>query len=130
VNADRGDLTEFVDAMQRIGVEQLTEQLGVPPGAASDVMRRITDRICWEYARRSIYVPVAYDPRNREIVDKYHRQGRSSRACTPARIRELAAEYGLTERRIYDILKEAREADYAARQAVLPGLETVLEQAA
>lgn len=126
---DRAELKEFVEAMHRIGVEQLAERLGTQPEAAADVMRRITDRICWQYARRHIYVPVAYDPRNREIVDKYHRQGRASRACTPDRIRELAVEYELTERQIYQILKDWREADLAARQGVLPGLEEAADQA-
>lgn len=120
---ERDDLKEFVEALLRIGVEQLAERLGTPREAATDVMQRITDRICWQYARRHIYVPVAYDPRNREIVDKYNRQGRASRACTPDRIRELAAEYDLTERRIYEILKDSREADFNARQGVLPGLD-------
>lgn len=114
---------EFVSDLVRLGVEQLVTQLQLPADAAGRVMRQIADAVCAEYARRHIYVPVAYDPRNREIVRKYHESSRSARACTPARIKELAAEYALTWRQIYSILKDHREAEFALRQGVLPGLD-------
>lgn len=120
---ERADLPEFIDTLVRVGAEQLVSQLAVPQDRAGEVMRAVAEQVCSAYSRRFIYVPVAYDPRNREIVDKYHRQGRTARACTGARVRELATEYGLTERRIYEIVREAREADLAERQGVLPGLE-------
>lgn len=119
------EVGEFVNDLVRLGVEQLVTALRLPAEQAHQVMHLIADAVCAEYARRHIYVPVAYDPRNREIVRKYHESSRSARACTPARIKELAAEYALTWRQIYSILKDAREADFAARQGVLPGLDAV-----
>lgn len=120
-----GEVGEFVADLVRIGVERLVAELGLPAADAERVMRRVADVVCTEYARRHIYVPVAYDPRNRDIVRKYHESSRSARACTPARIKELAAEYALTWRQIYSILEAARKADFAARQAALPGLDPV-----
>lgn len=121
--SERDDVPEFIEALTRIATEHLVDRLGLPRESAAEVARRIANRVCAEYARRTIYVPVDYDPRNRDIYDRYHRQGRAARPCTPDRIRELAADYSLTERRIYEIIRDMREADQAARQGVLPGLE-------
>ena len=117
------DVESFVDGLVRIGTRELAAELGVAEGVAERAMRRLADAVCTEYARCQIYVPVAYDARNREIVAKYHQSTQTARACTPARIKELAAEYALTWRQIYSILKASREADWAARQGVIPGLE-------
>jgi Mor family transcriptional regulator len=116
------EVRDFVADLVRIGTRELQATAGLDAQAADLAMRNVADAICVEYARRHIYVPIAYDPRNREIVRKYHEGSRSARACTPERIKELAAEYALTWRQIYSILRADHQADFAARQGVLPGL--------
>jgi hypothetical protein len=118
-----GEVGEFVGDLVRIGVRELMSVLEIDPQSADRAMRQVADAVCIEYARRHIYVPVAYDPRNREIARKYREHTRSARANTPERIKELAAEYALTWRQIYSILEADRKAEFASRQGVLPGLE-------
>lgn len=118
-----GEAREFIAELTRIGMDVLARQLQLPADDGRRVMRDIADQVCMEYARREIYIPVAYDPRNREIVAKYHQASRNARACSPERVKELSLEYALHTRQIYGIIQEAREADLRARQGVLPGLE-------
>lgn len=113
---------EFIADLVRIGIDILTPQL-LPASAAETAMRAIADQVCMEYARRDIYVPASYDPRNRDIVRKYHQASHTAAACSQERVRELAAEYALSTRWIYSLLAEARTAEFAARQGVLPGLD-------
>ena len=117
------DLDSFIECLVSIGTDQLQAGLGLPVNKAEPLMRAVAERVCQAYARRLIYVPVAWDPRNRAIVEKYGRQGPAARAYTAARIDELAVEYQLTPRRIEQIVAEARNADFAARQGRLPGLD-------
>lgn len=111
--------TEFVADLVRIGVEQLGKVLDVPPDQAQPAMQSVADAVCLMYARRFIYVPAGFDPRNRLIWQQYHESTRAARACTRARVTELAAEHGLTTRQVYSILKEFRAADFQARQGQL-----------
>lgn len=120
---DRAKVSEFVADLVRIGVEQLGAQLGLPPEKAGPAMQAVADAVCVQYARALIYVPAAFDPRNREIVRQYHESSRTARACTKDRIQEIALAHALTTRQIYAILAESREADFRDRQGVLPGLE-------
>lgn len=117
------DVEDFVTGLVRIGTRELAAALQLPPDQLSAAMQRVADAVCQEYARSEIYVPVAYDPRNREIAQKYRQNSRSARACSPERIQELAQEFGVTSRWIYRILEAEREADFKARQACLPGLD-------
>ena len=122
MSQDRKEVPEFIADLVRIGVEALV-RIGTDRQDAEQAMRAIADQVCIEYARRNIYVPAAYDPRNREIVRKYHQASRSAAACSHDRVRELAIEYALSTRWIYTLVAEARAADMAARQGVLPGLD-------
>lgn len=119
MSGDETELPEFVAGLIRIGVEQLGASIGLPADQATRGMQAVADAVCTEFARRSIYVPVAYDPRNREIAAKYRQSSRAARACTHGRIVELAREYALTTRQVYSILAEARQADFQARQGSL-----------
>lgn len=114
---------EFVEALVRVGEQLLAQRLGAAPDEAKATMQLVADAICMEYARRDIYVPMAYDPRNREIAAKYAQPSRSARAFSERRVLELAAEYGLTTRQIYSILRALRQAEFASRQGALPGFE-------
>ncbi|MEY2689186.1 MAG: Mor transcription activator family [Pseudomonadota bacterium] len=114
---------EFIDDLLRIGEHELVTTAGLAADQARAAMRRVADAVCAQYARSSIYVPVGYDPRNREIVTKYGQASRSAGAYTPERIAELAREYALTTRQIYSILRTYREAEFAQRQGTLPGLD-------
>jgi Mor family transcriptional regulator len=126
----RDDIDNFVENLVRIGVDQLDSELGTQRDRAETAMRRVAEQLCAAYAGRPMYVPVAYDPRNREIVEKYGRQGRAARAYSPERVTELAVEYQLGERRIYGILAQARAEEFAARQPALPGFEDPAENRA
>lgn len=120
----KSDLGEFLDDLVRIGIRELKRALGVADEQALDkAMRAVADAILVEYARRDIYVPAAYDPRNREIYRKYGEASRSARANTPERVIELSLEYALTTRQIYGIIASQAAADMAARQPKLPGFE-------
>lgn len=123
MSQDRKEVPEFIADLVRIGVEQLGRDLAIDAVQAEKAMRAIADQVCVEYARRNIYVPAAYDPRNREIIRKYHQASRSAGACSHDRVRELAIEYALSTRWIYSLVAEARAAEMAARQGVLPGLD-------
>lgn len=110
---------EFIADLTRIGVDALAKHAQLGPDHARKVMQAITDQVCLEYNGHDLYVPVAFDPRNRKIVEEFHQSTRAARACTPARVRELALEYALTTRQVYGILREARLADFNARQGSL-----------
>jgi hypothetical protein len=56
---------------------------------------------------------MGYDARNRAIWRKYNQASTSHAACTPGRVQELAAEYGMTWRQVYSILAAVREQDAA-----------------
>ncbi len=122
MSRDRKETPEFIADLVRIGVDVFTRE-GLDRPAAERAMRAVADQVCVEYARRNLYVPAAYDPRNREIVAKYYQASRSALACSQDRVTELAIEYALSTRWIYALIAEHRAAELAARQGVLPGLE-------
>lgn len=109
----------FIADLIRIGREQLQRSCGLPAEAAEEAMRQVAQAVCLQYARSEIYVPMMLDPRNQEIVRKYHEPSRTARACTYRRVVELAREYGMTTRWVYAILRDAIQADLAARQGTL-----------
>lgn len=117
------DVLEFRDVLARIGTERLVSQCGLTEGESRRVMNGISEKLCSEYARCTIYIPVSYDLRNREIFSKFHKQGRASRACTAARVHELADDYDVSPRQIYTILRRERDAavSMAKLEAPQPG---------
>lgn len=117
---DDSKLRQFIGDLVRLGAEELVRSLTIPISEAEATMRRVADAVCLEYARSYIYVPAGYDPRNREIVAKFGQSSRTAAAFTRARIHELAAEYAVSWRQIYSILREARLADFRDRQGTLP----------
>lgn len=123
------DAGEFIAELTRIGRDELAKER-MPPDQAEAVVRRMVEAICAAYASSEIYVPMLYDPRNREIVAKYNQASRTARPCTHARVVELGREFGLTTRRVYAILRESIQADFQARQGQLPGLDPEPESGA
>ena len=123
MSSKKPELETFLNDLVRIGVRELEAALNLAPEQLAGPMRKVADAVCVEYARREIYVPAAYDPRNEEIWRKYGESSRAARAFSPDRITELATEYGLTTRQVYGIIALKRAADVAARQQTLPGLE-------
>lgn len=123
------DLSEFVDDLVRIGVAELVSRLAAPEDQARASMARIADGIVTEYARRSMYIPAGFGSRNSLIWEKYQEHGPSVNGQpggTPfsnARVSELAVEYKLTERQIYNIIAAMRTAEFARHQGHLPGFD-------
>lgn len=106
--SSKRSIVQFSADLTAIGILELEGAAGLHRAAAEASMKRIVDQLCSAYARCTIYVPQTYDLRNRTMFDKYHRQGRAARPCTADRIHELADEFSLTSRRIYEILDQCR----------------------
>lgn len=127
-------VADFVEGLVRIGKATLMKELSLSDDQAEAVMVSISTTTVAEYARTWLYVPVKFDLRDGEIWRKYCETGRgpdgqpTAPPFSHARIEELAAEYGRTERAIYNVVAARRRADRAARrfptnQVGLPGLE-------
>lgn len=127
-------LTIFVDALVATGVVELTGTLEVDETLAREVMRTVAHRICSQFQRTYIYVPVdlqyELSQRDRDIWEKYGTDSSTARKFSAARMAELSQEYGLTTVQLYCIVRLMRERErversreYAERQCVLPGLE-------
>lgn len=113
----------FVEALVRLGSEELVRELGTTEGQADEVMHRVARRLVGEYARTELYVPsmleVELFERAGEISRKFGQASETARAYTAARCEELAREYGLTVRSVYRILQRQTERENADRQGVL-----------
>lgn len=119
------ELPEFVDDLVRIGTAELIAALGITEDEARAIMARIADGIVSEYARTTMYVPAGFGSRNSEIWRRYGEPGPAgTTAFSRARVAELAAESGLTDRQVYSILAVMRSAEMARRQLQLPGLDS------
>ena len=103
-------LNEFVEGLVRVGTPALVVALGVPEDAAERAMRGVVDAVCTEFARTTIYIPIAFDARNRDLFRKYHQESRRAAACSVQRVHELASEYAMTWRQVYSVLKTVRDA--------------------
>jgi Mor family transcriptional regulator len=124
----KGDqrLRQFIDDLVAIGVAELTSDGSIDGAAARALATRIAHRLCFEYGRTQMYIPAVIEleltERDAEIYRKYGDDSPNARRFTHARLRELAAEYNLTERHLYNVLALARRRDIQARQPDLPGL--------
>jgi Mor family transcriptional regulator len=127
-------LSAFVDSIVAHGTRELVSTLGVDVTLAREVMRTIAHRVCEQYQRTWIYVPVDLEyklsARDRDIWAKYSTDSALCRKFTPGRIAELSVEYQLTTVQLYCIVKLIREreraaeaAEFARRQGTLPGME-------
>ena len=96
----------FGESMIRIGTPVISAQLDVPLGRAERAMYALVQAVIGELARTYVYIPASFDNRNQEIFEKYHQPSRGAAACSYARIRQLAAEYAVSSRWIYNIVKQ------------------------
>jgi Mor family transcriptional regulator len=104
-------LTDFVSDLLETGSASLVARLGVDRSAARDAMLQIAEELLDQYQGNPIYVPMAFGRRNAEIARKYSETRPTSPPYSQARIKELAAEFRLTSRQIYNVI--------AARRAIL-----------
>jgi len=127
-------LSIFVDALVATGTQELTGTLEVEETLAREVMRTVAHRICSQFQRTYIYVPVdlqyELSHRDRDIWAKYGTDSATARKFSAARMAELSQEYGLTTVQLYCIVRLMREREraerareIAERQGVIPGLE-------
>lgn len=125
----------FIDALVATGVEELVSTLDVEPVLAREVMRTVAHRVCSQFQRTTIYVPVdlAYElsQRDRDIWAAYQQDSAHARKFTPQRVGELSEQHKLTTVQIYCIVRLMREREraerareWAERQGVLPGFDT------
>jgi Mor family transcriptional regulator len=117
------ELPEFVDDLVRLGTAEIVGALGTPEDQAKAVMARVAAAVVSEYARFTLYVPVGFSTRNVEIYRKYGECSASAAPYSQDRIAELAAEYQLTTRQLYNIVAAIRAEQTAASQPKLPGFE-------
>jgi Mor family transcriptional regulator len=125
----KGDrrLHQFIDDLVAIGLRELPQHVDATPEVARELMTAIAHQVCFAYARTSIYVPAAMEltltPRDEDIWRKYGQEGPDGvRPYTAARIQQLAGEYGMTERHLYNIVRMMRELETRKRQLPLPGI--------
>lgn len=123
----RRKVLKFIESITGIGSGVLIEQLGLPAERAEAVMDLIARAVVHEHAKSYMYVPawaeIEFDPRNQRIWDEYQKPGADgTRAHTPARVEQLATQYGVTWRHIYRIVAHMRSLQNQARQLSL--LET------
>lgn len=128
--ADR--IYTFIDALINIGSAEIKAELpDLDSAVGEEVMRRVALTICARFARTEMYIPAALEitflgPRNQLIWDGYNHDGpgpTGARRCSLSRIDELAAEYTLTRRQVYNVIGEMRAREIAARQFQLPGID-------
>jgi len=86
--------------------DSLSDQLiksGLEPGKASDIAYTVTEHIHKTWAGQQLYVPKSVElkcaTRNQDIYRRFNGKN----------FTELSREYGLTEMRIRQIIKEQRE---------------------
>lgn len=105
----------FGESMIRVGTPLISAQLKVPEGRAERAMTAVVTAVFAELARTTVYIPAAFDSRNKEIFEKYHQPSRGAAACSYDRIRQLASEYALTSRAVYKVIQRMREAGHVAK---------------
>ena len=115
---------KFIESLMGIGSGVLMEQLALPREQAEALMDAIAKAVVHEHAKTYMYVPawaeIVYEPRNQRIWREYGQAGADgTRACTPARIDQLATQYGLTWRHIYRIVAYMQARENQARQMSL-----------
>ena len=112
--------SSFLDALASRGVSILTEEAGLPADVAEAAMRRLSDALSRDFARRRIYLSVNYSARDEEIMSKWRTDSPRYAACTPGRRGEVAEEYGMTARRLRSIVdKRALRGEAACSQEPL-----------
>lgn len=127
-NAPRRRVYEFIEALTRIGAEQIVDRLSVSPVLAERLMDAIARAVVREFAKFQLYVPAVMewelDPRNAKIGEQYAQPGPGGVSpFSRARVEQIAREYDRTPRQVYNVLTYLRESDARARQLGLPGLE-------
>lgn len=124
----RAKVTVFADALVETGVKQLVSDLQVTEEAARATMGEITRKICWQYARQFIYVPLDMEfeltQRDQRLWDAYGQPGPDgARPYTSARVAQIAQLEEMTTVHLYRIFKLAKQRELASRQHQLPGFE-------
>lgn len=103
------DVAAKVAGMARCGCPLMTE------ADAKDFGRRVADMLAEDWGGSSVYIPKNLASRFR------HRDSQLYREFNGRNVVELAARYGLTQQRVYAILK-AERARRGSGQLSLPGL--------
>ncbi len=103
------DVAAKVARMARCGLPPMEE------GAAKDFGRRVADMLAEDWGGASVYIP-------KNLASHFRRRDAELyRAFTGDNVQELAQKYGLTQQRIYAIIK-AERARHARAQLTFPGL--------
>lgn len=103
------DVAAKVARMARCGLPSVEEE------AAKDFGRRVADMLAEDWGGSNVYIP-------KNLASRFRRRdARLYREFTGHNIQELAQRYGLTQQRVYAILK-AERARRAHSQLSLPGL--------
>lgn len=108
-------LRVFADTMISIGAAEIEAQLGTDTALAKLVMAAATTKLCAMFSGQTFYVPsglaAGLSERNDAICRRYAQpasEPSGSRPFSQERVCELAAEFGLTQRSLYSIIRSAR----------------------
>lgn len=103
------DVAAKVATMARCGVPPMEEE------AARDFGRRVADMLAEDWGGSNIYIP-------KNLASRFRRRDALLyREFTGQNVQELAQKYGLTQQRVYAIIK-AERTRRAHAQLSLPGL--------
>ena len=102
------DVAAKVANMARCGLPLMDE------AQAKDFGRRVADMLAEEWGGSSVYIP-------KNLASRFRRRdARLYREFTGQNVQELAQKYGLTQQRVYAIIK-AERARRACAQLTFPG---------
>ncbi|MFN0182268.1 MAG: Mor transcription activator family protein [Aquabacterium sp.] len=125
----KGDkrLRQLVDDLVSVVASELAANLGVPDERGREIGGLVADRICFMYARAYLYVPAQLErrltARDRDFWAAYCTDSPTARRNTAARLAEVSAALGITERQGYNIAALMRRLEADALQPSLTGFD-------
>ena len=124
----RAKVSVFADTLVETGVSQLVADLQVSEDAARTTMAEIARRICGQYARQFIYVPLNMEfemtDRDQRLWEAYGQPGPDgTRPYTSDRVAQIAQEAQMTTVHMCRIFKLAKQRELAGRDPKRPAFE-------
>jgi Mor family transcriptional regulator len=126
----KGDdrLHRFVDELVSLGSRELAKLADMPEEEAKTAMTAVANSMCFAWGGQTVYVPQSLElrltERDERIFLAYKQHGPTgSRPHSRERVEELAAEFELSDRHVYNIVALATKREQARRQPTLPGID-------
>ena len=125
----KGDarLRRFVADVVEIGAFAIRGRLPtIGDDLAKDVATEIANELCERHGKSNFYVPENYEPlltrRDEALLAALERDSATARRYSLPRLREVAQEFKLSERQVYNIQRLGAQRASKQAQPGLPGI--------